>query len=43
MTGRQITWLAKTALPFFLLMMFAVWLVWLAPDLVNWLPRQMIG
>ncbi len=43
MTGRQITWLAKTALPFFLLMMLAVWLVWLAPGLVNWLPRQMIG
>ena len=43
MTGRQITWLGMTALPFFLLMMFAVWLVWLAPDLVNWLPRQMIG
>ncbi|MBI3523167.1 MAG: TRAP transporter large permease subunit [Betaproteobacteria bacterium] len=43
MTGRQITWLAKTALPFFLLMVFAVWLVWLVPGLVNWLPRQMIG
>ena len=43
MTGRQITWLGKTAFPFFLLMVFAVWLVWLVPDLVNWLPRQMIG
>jgi len=43
MTGRQMTWLAKTALPFFLLMMLAIWLVWLVPELVNWLPRQMIG
>ncbi|TRZ63877.1 MAG: TRAP transporter large permease subunit [Rhodocyclaceae bacterium] len=43
MTGRQMTWLAKTALPFFLLMLLAIWLVWLVPELVNWLPRQMIG
>ena len=41
MTGRQITWIARQALPMFLLMCAAVLLIWFFPELVTWLPRQM--
>jgi tripartite ATP-independent transporter DctM subunit len=41
MTGRQLTWIARAALPMFLLMVLAVLLIWLLPELVTWLPRQM--
>src|SRR5512134_1632270 len=41
MTGRQITWIAKQALPMFLLMCAAVLLIWFFPGLVTWLPQQM--
>jgi tripartite ATP-independent transporter DctM subunit len=41
MTGRQITWIAKQALPMFLLMCVAVLLIWYFPGLVTWLPQQM--
>jgi TRAP-type C4-dicarboxylate transport system permease large subunit len=41
MTGRQITWIARQALPSFLLMGVAVLLIWFFPDLVTGLPRQM--
>jgi TRAP-type C4-dicarboxylate transport system permease large subunit len=40
MTQREITWIGKVALPFFLLMIAAVLLVYLFPGLVRWLPEQ---
>ena len=43
MTGRDIGWIAKVALPFFFLMIVAVGLIWLFPGLVTWLPQQMRG
>ena len=41
MTDRQITWIARQALPMFLLMCAAVLLIWFFPGLVTWLPAQM--
>lgn len=43
MTRRQINWIAWVTLPFFFLMMAAVTLVYLFPELVTWLPAQMKG
>jgi C4-dicarboxylate transporter DctM subunit len=42
MTGRELPWIAKVALPMFLLMCLAVVLIYLAPGLVTWLPQQMM-
>lgn len=42
MTGRPITYIAKAAFPFFLIMCVAVTLITVFPDLVNYLPRQML-
>ncbi len=41
MTGRQLPWIARAALPMFGLMLLAVLLIWFFPELVTWLPRQM--
>jgi tripartite ATP-independent transporter DctM subunit len=41
MTKRQITWIARQALPMFWLMIVAVLLVWYFPQLITFLPRQM--
>ncbi len=41
MTRRQITWIARAALPMFCLMIVAVLLIWLFPQLVTALPQQM--
>ena len=41
MTGRQIGWIAKVALPFFFLMMAAVALIYVFPQIVTFLPQQM--
>ncbi len=41
MTQRQITWIARAALPMFLLMIAAVFAIWFFPALVTYLPRQM--
>ena len=43
MTGRQITWIARQTLPAFFLMVFAVWLLYVMPGLVTWLPGHMVG
>lgn len=43
MTGKEITYLAKHALPMFLLMMGAVLLIYFVPGIVTWLPAQMVG
>jgi C4-dicarboxylate transporter, DctM subunit len=41
MTNKQITWIARQALPMFYLMCIAVLLIWYFPDLVTLLPRHM--
>jgi len=41
MTKKQITWIARQALPMFWLMIGAVLAIWFVPELVTWLPQQM--
>jgi C4-dicarboxylate transporter, DctM subunit len=41
MTHKQITWIARQALPMFYLICVAVLLIWYFPDLVTLLPRHM--
>ena len=41
MTGRELTWIAKVAMPMFFLMCVAVALIYLFPGIVTWLPQQM--
>jgi TRAP-type C4-dicarboxylate transport system permease large subunit len=43
MTKYQITWIARASLPLFLLMIAAVVLTTIFPELVTYLPRKMIG
>ncbi len=43
MTGREIGWVAKVTLPFFFLMIAAVALIYVFPQIVNFLPQQMRG
>ena len=41
MTGREIGWIAKVTFPFFLLMVAAVALIYVFPQIVTFLPEQM--
>ncbi len=41
LTKRQMTYLARVALPFFLVMILMVMLTYFVPDLVLWMPRNM--
>jgi TRAP-type C4-dicarboxylate transport system permease large subunit len=41
MTRREIGWIAKVTLPFFFLMIAAVGLIYLVPEIVTLLPQQM--
>ncbi|MBW6493758.1 MAG: TRAP transporter large permease subunit [Burkholderiaceae bacterium] len=41
MTKLELPWIARAAMPMFLLMVLAVALIYLIPDLVTWLPHQM--
>ncbi len=41
MTKKQITWIARQALPMFYLMIAAVLLIWYFPQLITFLPQQM--
>jgi len=41
MTGRDIGYIARTAFPFFLLMVLMAVLLWTFPQLVTFLPAQM--
>ena len=41
MTKRQITWIARQALPMFYLMIVAVLLIWYFPQIITFLPQQM--
>ena len=43
MTGKQITWIGRQALPMFFLMNAAVLMVWFFPEIITWLPQQMLG
>lgn len=40
LTRREVTWIARTALPLFLLMVFAVITSYFVPDIVLWLPNR---
>ena len=40
---REVAWIARTALPLFLLMMAAVLLTYFVPEIVLWLPGRMQG
>ncbi len=41
MTGHQISYIARAAFPYFLMMVVAVLLIWFYPPLVTYLPSQM--
>jgi tripartite ATP-independent transporter DctM subunit len=41
MTGKPLGWIARAALPFFVLMVLAVVLIWVFPQIVSYLPQQM--
>ncbi|MEP6825927.1 MAG: TRAP transporter large permease subunit, partial [Ramlibacter sp.] len=43
LTRREVTWIARTAMPLFFLMTAAVIATYFFPDVVLWLPRQMQG
>ncbi|KAB2921791.1 MAG: TRAP transporter large permease subunit [Dechloromonas sp.] len=43
MTKKEITWLAKHAMPMFFLMVGAVLLIYFFPGIITWLPQQMAG
>jgi TRAP-type C4-dicarboxylate transport system permease large subunit len=43
MTQREIGWIAQVTLPFFFLMLAAVGLIYVFPQIVSWLPAQMRG
>jgi len=43
MTGRDIGWIAKVTLPFFFLLIVAVGLIYVFPQIVTFLPDQMRG
>jgi tripartite ATP-independent transporter DctM subunit len=43
LTGRNIFYVAWCALPFFLLMVIATAIVTVFPEIVTWLPKQMMG
>jgi tripartite ATP-independent transporter DctM subunit len=41
MTNRQMTWIARQAIPMFVLMCIAVAMVWIWPQIILWLPAHM--
>ena len=41
MTGKQLPYIARVAMPMFFLMMSAVLLIYFVPGIVTWLPQQM--
>jgi len=42
MTGRELPWVARAAFPMFMLMLFAIGLIWLFPSIVTWLPGRLL-
>ncbi len=43
LTGHNIFYLARAALPFFLLLLMAIFLIVIFPEIVTWLPQNMIA
>jgi C4-dicarboxylate transporter, DctM subunit len=43
MTGKDIFTIGKHALPFFFLMVIAVAIIWIFPEIVTYLPQRMLG
>jgi TRAP-type C4-dicarboxylate transport system permease large subunit len=43
MTGKELPYIARVALPMFFLMVAAVLLIYFVPGIVTWLPQQMKG
>jgi TRAP-type C4-dicarboxylate transport system permease large subunit len=43
MTGRELPWIARQAAPMFVLMMGAIGLIYLFPEIVTWLPQQVMN
>jgi C4-dicarboxylate transporter DctM subunit len=43
MTGRELPWIARQAAPMFVLMIVAIGLIYLVPEIVTWLPQQVMG
>jgi C4-dicarboxylate transporter, DctM subunit len=43
MTGRELPWIARQAAPMFALMMGAVGLIYAFPEIVTWLPQQVMN
>jgi tripartite ATP-independent transporter DctM subunit len=43
LTGKNIFYIGRAALPFFVLMVVAVVVIWAFPELVTYLPRRMMG
>ncbi|MEN3291477.1 MAG: C4-dicarboxylate transporter, DctM subunit [Burkholderiales bacterium] len=41
LTGKDMWSVARSSLPFFLLLVVAVAIIWIAPEVVTWLPSQM--
>jgi tripartite ATP-independent transporter DctM subunit len=41
LTGRNMFYVARASMPFFMLMMVAVALIWIFPEIVNYLPSKM--
>jgi len=41
MTGKEITWIARVTMPFFLLMVLMVLLLWWFPQIATWMPSKM--
>ncbi len=41
MTGKELLWIARVALPMFVLMCVAVALIYVFPEIVTWLPEKM--
>jgi tripartite ATP-independent transporter DctM subunit len=43
MTGKQLTWLARKAMPMFAMMLVAIVLMYQFPGVITWLPSHMAG
>jgi C4-dicarboxylate transporter DctM subunit len=43
LTGKNILWIARAALPFFLILLLAVLLIVAIPEIANWLPNTMLS
>lgn len=43
MTGKSLLWIARAALPMFLLLVLAVFLIYWFPGIVTWLPNKVMG